>query len=317
MLKNPNYPPEIQNPFMKPRYYKTVRFEHFRTFSEVARRGGYAEAGRVLGLSRPTVWQQIDSLEAAFDVRLFSRTGRRMELTPAGRLLIDLVQPSVAAMEGIVETFRSLLAGVDPVLRLAGIPGNDLLFRAIARFHKTWPGTRVTWIEQRGSDVIRLIQGGECDLGLVLSVPDADDDARLHYEDCGRRPFSLIAPCDHPLIRKRSVTLEDLTQYPLVTFPKDNPFRNYLDHAFSRAGVFPQVRIGAEAETIATAEECVQLGLGLALVLPSCTHVAPRRLKIRPLHNQLGYAPLHLVRKRGAHLSPQMSAFVSVIRDLL
>jgi molybdenum-dependent DNA-binding transcriptional regulator ModE len=66
------------------RYYKEIRFEHFRTFRQVARLRSFAAAAKAIGLSRPTVWQQIDALESEFGVklRLISRTGPAKQYGP-------------------------------------------------------------------------------------------------------------------------------------------------------------------------------------------------------------------------------------------
>src|SRR5438270_5085244 len=103
------------------RYYKDIRFEHFRTFCEAARLGSFAAAGAVVGLSRPTVWQQIDSLERDLEARLFRRKKRGVELTGEGRLLLELVHPSVATMASVKEAFRARLQAQAPVLRVADI----------------------------------------------------------------------------------------------------------------------------------------------------------------------------------------------------
>jgi len=66
-------------------YYKEFRYEHFRTFCAVARQGTYSAAGGSLGLSRSTVWQQVESLEREFSVKLTRRHGRGRELTAEGR----------------------------------------------------------------------------------------------------------------------------------------------------------------------------------------------------------------------------------------
>ncbi|QDU94545.1 LysR family transcriptional regulator [Lignipirellula cremea] len=299
------------------RYYKEVRFEHFRTFSEVARSGSFAAAGRVLGLSRPTVWQQVHSLEMEFAVKLFSRQGRGVETTEPGRVLLDLILPSIAAMDSVGDAFRARLAGPHGVVRLASISGNDLLFRAISRLPQQSPPVQFTWVEQRGVDGVDLVESGQCDLGLVLTAPETRVNPRVHYEPCGQRSFTLAAPADHPLLHKRTLSLKQLVEHRLVTFPLESPFRRYVDQVFARADLLGQMQIAAEAETIETAEHCVQLGLGVALVLPSCTHAAPTGLAYRRLDKLFGSGLLHLVWERGAHLRPPVATFVELVKELL
>ena len=64
-----------------------------RTFLAVARQGSFSAGARALGLSQPTVTTQIQALERDYNVELFHRRGRRIELTVVGRPQGRLEQP--------------------------------------------------------------------------------------------------------------------------------------------------------------------------------------------------------------------------------
>src|SRR5579871_3164930 len=180
------------------RYYKEIRFEHYRTFTTVARAGSFAEAGRLLRLSRPTVWQQIAALERELGAKLVARAGRGVDLTAEGRILLELVQPSVAAMASLAEAFRARIQDQGGVLRLASIQGNDLR-GAITRFRKEYPRIHLTLVEHRSIDVIRLVESGRADLGLAMYSPEMGMKPAVHYEPLGERDFTMIIPRRHPL----------------------------------------------------------------------------------------------------------------------
>jgi len=63
-----------------------------RSFHAVARHGGATAAADALGLSQPTVTEQVKALEGRFQVELFHRHGRRMTLTALGRSLYQITQ---------------------------------------------------------------------------------------------------------------------------------------------------------------------------------------------------------------------------------
>ena len=60
-----------------------------RAFLVTAEEGSFSAAARALGLTQPTLGRQVAGLEEALDVVLFERIGRRLELTPAGRDVLD------------------------------------------------------------------------------------------------------------------------------------------------------------------------------------------------------------------------------------
>src|SRR5262249_8007923 len=145
---------------MPPRlYYKEVRFEHFRTFCKVARLGSFSAAGKALELSRPTVWQQIDAVERELGVKLLARAGRGVQLTAEGHLLLELLQPSVAAIDSLKEAFQARLADRSAILRVAGIHGTEL-HPVFLRFRERFPKVRVVLLERRSIDAFKSVEAG-------------------------------------------------------------------------------------------------------------------------------------------------------------
>ena len=296
------------------RYYKSVRFEHYRTFGVAARLGSFAAAGRELGLSRPTVWQQLDALQRQLGVRLLVRAGSGVTLTDEGRILVDLVQPSLAAMASLEDAFQAHLKDRGGVLRLALIQGNDLR-RAITRFRKEFPHAHLTLAERRSIDVIRAVENGQCDLGLAMFTPEMQSTSRVDFELLGQRDFTMVVPRHHPLAAKKSLRPADLVRYPLITFFADNPLRGHLERVFERAGLLPRLQVAIEAESSETVENCAQLGLGVGITLPAKTRKPPRGLLYRSLATFFGRLPLRLVWEKGKHLLPHVAGFVRLAKE--
>jgi DNA-binding transcriptional LysR family regulator len=75
---------------------------------------------------------------------------------------------------------------------------------------------------------------------------------------------SIVVTPDHPLAGKGSVTIEELAQYPLVTYTFGFTGRSELDTAFNRAGLTPRIVFTAtDADVIKT---YVRLGLGVGVI---------------------------------------------------
>ena len=213
------------------RYYKNIRFEHYRTFCKVARLGSFAAAGRALGLSRPTIWQQMDTLERDLGVKLFARAGRGVEPTAEGKLLLELVQPSVAAFDSLRDAFRARLAEEGGALRLVIIQGGDL-DKAIIRYRREHPRIHLSLVEHRSINVVQIVENGACDLGLAMANPEMAANPVIHFEPIGQRTFTLVTPSRHPLAGKRPLHLNELVKFPLITFSHDNPFRRHVERVF-------------------------------------------------------------------------------------
>lgn len=74
------------------------RLEQITSFVSVAEQGGFAAAGRILGLSPSIITRQIAELEAYLGVQLFTRTTRQVALTDAGRLYLERTVPILSAL---------------------------------------------------------------------------------------------------------------------------------------------------------------------------------------------------------------------------
>ncbi len=84
-----------------------LNHHHLRVFWTAAREGGVTRASEKLHVSQPTVTTQIRSLEQALGQKLFTRSGRRLVLTEAGRAayryadeIVGLGQELIDAMKG-------------------------------------------------------------------------------------------------------------------------------------------------------------------------------------------------------------------------
>jgi len=59
-------------------------YTSLRSFHAVASHGGFSSAARALNISQPTLSTQVKALEMQYNIELFSRSGRKVMLTPAG-----------------------------------------------------------------------------------------------------------------------------------------------------------------------------------------------------------------------------------------
>ena len=64
-------------------------YTQLRSFHAVAREGSATKASRVLNVSQPTITTQLKELETRYNLELFRRHGRRLELTDLGRELLS------------------------------------------------------------------------------------------------------------------------------------------------------------------------------------------------------------------------------------
>jgi DNA-binding transcriptional LysR family regulator len=146
-------------------------------FLAVVQHGQVTSAASALRVAQPSLSQAIKALERDLGVQLFTREGRTLRPTRAGRALVE---PARRVL-GDLDTARAAVA--DVVELAAGwldiathdLLGRDPLVAAIAAFHELYAGIPVRVHSPRDEDeLIRLLADGRCELGLAfLPVPEA------------------------------------------------------------------------------------------------------------------------------------------------
>ena len=69
-----------------------LNYHHLQYFTAIVEEGGLAAAAKRLGVSHPTVSEQLRKLEEQLGLRLFERRGRRLELTENGRVVYGFAE---------------------------------------------------------------------------------------------------------------------------------------------------------------------------------------------------------------------------------
>src|SRR5436190_19527999 len=105
-----------------PYKYKDIQLPQLRSFVLAATEGNFTAAAAVLGLSVSAVWQQVRALEGKLGVMLLRRKGRTVELTAAGRLLLELAQPHISGLDSLARVFESRQAGLPEPLAFVATP---------------------------------------------------------------------------------------------------------------------------------------------------------------------------------------------------
>ena len=120
----------------------------WRQFEAVADELHFGRAALRLHMTQPPLTQAIAGLEAALQVRLFDRTRRSVQLTPAGAALLPEVRDLLARAGALPGHARAAAAGELGRLRLAFVStvGFDLLPRWVRAFREQSPGVALELI---------------------------------------------------------------------------------------------------------------------------------------------------------------------------
>jgi DNA-binding transcriptional LysR family regulator len=250
---------------------ETREVESFLALAEELHFGRTAERLRV---STAQISQTIRKLERRIGAPLFTRTSRRVELTPVGRQLLADLGPAWSAVGAALDRAVEAGRGVTGTLHVAfgDAAGGQLLAGVAELFRQRAPGCAVEFREVRPAEVLPWLREGEVDVvlaGLPLEGPDLVTSPVLV-----RETRFLAVAAGHPFARRDAVPVTDLARVTVLRCALPDP---WLDEHAPDAAVRPRAGL-QELLTLAGAGEGV---------LPVGAHI--RRYYPRP---DVAYVPL-------------------------
>lgn len=132
----------------------------------VAELGSFSAAARVCGVSQPTVSGAVVDLEDQLGIRLFVRSTRRVDATPAGHRVISLMRAVLHAVDDVHRAIDGLVKPAVPELRLGFTPlvGAARLGVLIEPFRRMQPDVRVIFQETGWNDLEDRLDRGVFDV---------------------------------------------------------------------------------------------------------------------------------------------------------
>jgi DNA-binding transcriptional LysR family regulator len=239
-----------------------------RYFVAVAEELHFGRAARRLNVSQPPLSVQIRTLEREIGTPLLVRTQRHVELTEAGRVLLDEARRLLDQAEAAIVHARRAAEGAVGRLTIGFVSTVDysILPPLVRRFRHKHPGIALKLLELTGDRQQALLQSGELDLGLsILPSPAAGLTMRPVY----REPLIAAVPATHPLAARRRIALRSLAAEAFIQFPRGLAPGLYdlAIAACQKASFTPH--LAQEAIQMQTILGLVAAGLGVALV-PHC-----------------------------------------------
>jgi LysR family cys regulon transcriptional activator len=215
--------------------------------------------------SQPGISKQIRMLEDELGVEIFARSGKHLtEITPAGKLIIEAAGEVLQRVEGIKQAARDFADNTRGTLSVATThtQARYVLPSVIKEFMSRYPNVTLNMQQGTPAQIAAMASDGEVDFAIATEALDLYDN--LIMMPCYRWNRCILVPKAHPLTRVKRLTLEEVAQYPIVTYVFGFTGRSKLDAAFKRENLTPNVVFtAADADVIKT---YVRLGLGIGIV---------------------------------------------------
>jgi DNA-binding transcriptional LysR family regulator len=292
-----------------------LNMRQVRAFVSVAHLKSFTRAAALLHVSQPALTVQIRKLEESLGIRLLDRNSRTVDITRVGRELLPVFQRVLHELDSVIMDTKALATQQHGVVRIAALPSfaAGLLPAIISRFRRSNPRMSFVVRDVIASRVNASVRSEEVDIGITggeLSDPDLEILHLTHDQ------MHVVFPAQHPLGRKRKITLEDLAELPIVLMDSETSVRSIVDGAFVAAGRLPIP--ACEAIYMMTAVGMVKAGLGVAVLPASAKEVkAEPSLKSRVIDDAAFARPIAVIKKRNRTLPPAAQLFFEQILEAM
>ena len=295
---------------MRISYNGRVNLKQIEFFVRVAECGSFTRAAVFLGVSQPSLSRQVRLLEVELRHALLHRNGRGVELTPAGKCLLEHGLTLLQTVNRALGALNDLRA--DPRGRVViGLPSRVarvLTTGLVQAFRREYPNASITIAEGLSSVLHEWLMLGRVDVALLFDPPPSAD---LELEPLHTEELVLVGP-QQPRSAKpnarSSIPLEHLERYALILPRVPNATRSILDAAAARAGL--QLTVSTEVDTVHNILELVAVRMGYA-VLPvgAVKNLGGSRLRITRIHSPVLQQRLFLAKSR-RHAQNRLAAGV-------
>lgn len=292
-----------------------LEIRHLRYFLAVAEAGSFSRAADRLGISQPSVSQQMRDLEGGLRVSLFQRKGKRILLTPSGLVFQEHARAILRQLENFLQELTSepgqlrgaLHLGVVPILNVPLVP------HLLGLFAADHPGINLTVEEISSTEIETALEEGRMDVGLGFLTRHSPN---LHYECLCLDQFALVVSESHPWAKRRVVALAELHQQRLLQLPDTFVMRRMTDEICRNHQVRP--RTVAEINAIETLLR--SLGpLQAAALMPKITLRGRESLKLKAIRLQGKNLALEigLLRLMDSEANSAVGAFTNLVKAVV
>jgi len=224
-----------------------MNLHQFRFVREAVRQNfNLTEAAKALYTSQPGVSKAIIELEDELGVEIFTRHGKRVRsLTEPGRIILASVERILQEVESLKRIGKDYAAQDQGNLVIAAThtQARYSLPAAIAEFKKRYPKVHLSILQGSPSQVAEMVIHDQAD--VAIATEGLSNYKELVTLPCFTWHHVAVMQDDHPLLERKQLSLDDLSQFPLITYEAAFAGRTKINEAFRLRGLHPDIKLYA------------------------------------------------------------------------
>lgn len=270
-------------------------------------------AAAALNTSQPSVSRQLIQLETELGAPLFTRRKNRIVgLTPTGEAAFEAarrIENQITNIDVIAREARDPNEGTFNLVT-SHLHARYTMLQPMCQLQRLYPGMHVTLLQADPDRIPDLVRDGHADIGLTTSNPKGEHLPGLVMlrGDLLRR--AAIFAKNHPLSKKRDVTLADLCDYDVIGYNHRSRTGRIIHEALQNAGLNPRISVKVNDSDVIKAYVAEGLGVG---IVPEITLSPHDALVTRDVTHLLPKTHICVILRDDMHLRQSLVALLSTI----
>lgn len=289
-----------------------INFELYKVFYYVAKNLSFSLASKELYISQSAVSQAIRTLEEKLGEALFTRTTKKVVLTPRGQLLYEYIEPAVHLL---INGQLSLSEAPDLSKGKLHIGASDTICRYflidyIKEFHELYPKVHLQITNRTSTACVDLLRQGSVDL-IVTHLPNDAIESSMDTIIVSQFNDIFIANETFYNLKNEVLSYSDLNNLPILMLERNTATSKYLYNQLEKTGIYiyPKVELGSIDLLI----DMAKIGLGISFVPDYCIYDNDSTLFKLKLKSPLPKRQLGIVTSKNVPLSLAGRKFTTLL----
>ncbi len=236
-----------------------------QVFHTVARLLSFTKAADALHMTQPAVTFQVRQLEEQFNTRLFDRAHNRISLTAAGQQVYEHSERIFAQYSELENAVRELTGDFSGTLQVGASTtiAEYMLPSLLGQFNAKYPDINIQLKVSNTEGIVSMVDNNVIDLGVVEGPVS---NKSLVVEGWRWDRLAVIVPPDHPLTRRDSVGVDEVSSYPFICREEGSGTREVIAEYLSSSGGEAGLNISMELGSPESIKGAVEARMGISIV---------------------------------------------------
>lgn len=281
-----------------------------KTFVTVAETASLTRAASLLFLSQPAVSAHIKALETEFNVKLFRRTPRGMELTPSGKMMRDEAQLALDAANQFVNRAHSLHTSGSCALGTIAVPVILNLPQILCQLRQRQQNVNLTIRQNISGHIVDSLLAGELDAGFVIGEVN---EPRLGVICVSPVTLCIVGPWAWQN-QLKDAGWQQLQTFPWITTPEKCSFNKIAQDFLKAHNLNIKPTVVADQEN--TLAELVAMEVGITLMREDVAQILQDNKELYIWPGEKTVSQLCFLWDREKEHSPVVMALIDTVRAI-